>query len=89
MGWEAVGLDRGDDQVRIPDGRMLFCNGLGRGAAPRIQRVLKSRSTTFPPPTTPFFRTFAAFSTPVPAACIYFCSALVGWPSQGASDKPG
>jgi hypothetical protein len=36
MGWEAVGLDRGDDQVRIPDGCVLFCNGLGRGVAPRI-----------------------------------------------------
>ena len=55
MGWEAVGLDRGDDQVRIPDGCMLFCNGLGRGVAPRIQRVLKSRSTTIPTATTPFF----------------------------------
>jgi hypothetical protein len=29
MGWEAVGLDRGDGQVRIPHGRLLFCNGLG------------------------------------------------------------
>jgi hypothetical protein len=78
MGWEAVGLDRGDDQVRIPDGRMLFCNGLGRGVAPRIQRVLTSRSTTTP------FHTFAAFSTPVPAACtpgarrIQFCFAWIG-----------
>jgi hypothetical protein len=29
MGREAVGLDRGDGQVRIPHGRLLFCNGLG------------------------------------------------------------
>lgn len=68
MGWEAVGLDRGDGQVRITDGRVLFCNGLGRGIAPRIQRVLNRRST----PTTslgdPLPAPVAAFRTPVPAA---------------------
>ena len=57
MGWEAVGLDRGDGQVRIPDGRVLFCNGLGRGVAPRIQRVLNrstTTTTTSDPQVTPF-----------------------------------
>lgn len=46
MGRSAVGLDGGGDQVRSTDGRMLFCNGLGRGAASGTQRVLdRARST--------------------------------------------
>jgi hypothetical protein len=34
LGWAAVGLERGPDQVRPPDGRVLFCYGLGLGVAP-------------------------------------------------------
>jgi hypothetical protein len=34
LGWAAVGLERGSDQLRPSDGRVLFCNGLGRGLAP-------------------------------------------------------
>jgi len=35
LGWAAVGLERSDGQVRRPDGRVLLCDGLGRGVAPR------------------------------------------------------
>ncbi len=69
MGWAAVGLDRGDDQVWSPDGCVLFCDGLGRGAASGTQRVLNRAPSRLTHPL-PSFRAFAAFSTPVPAACI-------------------
>jgi hypothetical protein len=64
MGWEAVGLDRGDGQVRIPDGRVLFCNGLGPGVAPRIQWVLNCA----PPPPPPPPPSLHLAPPPVPAA---------------------
>lgn len=77
MGWAPVGLDRGDNQMRSPDGRLLFCNGLGRGTASGTQWVLKSRTTHAPnhfhaplplPPLPPSFLAFVALLTPVPAA---------------------
>ena len=71
MGWSAVGLDRGDDQMRSPDGRMLLCNGLGPRAASGTQRVLNRAHLTYfhtPLPSQHF-----SFLTPVPAAC-YSCT---------------
>jgi len=50
MGWAAVGLDRGDDQVWSPDGCVLFCDGLGRGAASGTQRVLNRAPSRLTPP---------------------------------------
>ena len=35
LGWETLGLERGADQVRRPNGRVLLCHGLGGGVAPR------------------------------------------------------
>jgi hypothetical protein len=68
MGRSAVGLDRGGGQVRSPDGRMLFCNGLGRGAASGTQWVLNRARARAPshlfhtPPSLPSFRAFANIS---------------------------
>ena len=86
MGWAAVGLDQCDDQVRSPDGCLLFCNGLGRGAASGTQRVLNAHPTKFYTPPAPFFpRLLQHFSPPflrnVPVdRHLRFCSANVGEP---------
>src|SRR5882757_11192276 len=100
MGWSAVGLDRGNDQVWSTDGRMLFCNGLGPRAASGTQRVLKNRAP--PNPTISHSTPFANilhFLTPVPAAW-YSCRVPVyrrlrfwfrpglALASRGARDKP-
>jgi hypothetical protein len=68
MGWAAVGLGRGDDQVRSPDGRMLFCNGLGPRAASGTQWVLnRAHSQPLFTPHSPFAIS-SFFLTLVPAA---------------------
>ena len=47
LGWETLGLERGADQVRRPNGRLLLLHGLGRGVTPRTKRVLRSAPNAF------------------------------------------
>lgn len=101
MGRSAVGLDRGADQVRSPDGCVLFRNGLGRGAASGTQWVLNGPthpstqafniSTPLPPSLPPLLSAPSpTFLTPVPAAwCSFYpvYRVLPGLASHGARDK--
>jgi hypothetical protein len=81
MGRSAVGLDRGGGQVRSPDGRMLFCNGLGRGAASGTQWVLNRARARAPsylfhtPPPSPLSAPSQTFLISHPRSCgMYSCT---------------